>query len=91
MPDWPDEGSLFGLESDSIGSNDEDDDLLASGYRRSEYHKYGATDEDIEFWSLAEPGAPSPEDAGVAAWDVLDQLDANGDGLIDDPSDDQFW
>ncbi len=68
----------------------DDDDLLPSGYRRSEYHDHGAIDDDVEYWGLDQPGAPAPEDAGIAVWDVLDEMDADGDGFIDDPWDDPF-
>jgi hypothetical protein len=34
--------------------------VLPSGYRRSDYHYYGATDDDIESWGLDQPGAPAP-------------------------------
>ena len=65
-------------------------DLLPSGHRRSEYHRYGATDGDIEFWGLDQPGAPPPEAAGWAVMDLMDEMDADGDGLIDDPFDDPW-
>lgn len=66
-------------------------DLLPSGHRRSEYHRYGATDGDIEFWGLDQPGAPPPDVAGWVVMDLLDEMDADGDGLIDDPFDDPFF
>jgi hypothetical protein len=68
-----------------------DDAILPSGYRRSEYREYGATDDDIQFWGLDQPGAPPPSAAGWAAWDVMDAMDADGDGFIDDPFDDPFF
>ncbi len=46
--------------------------VLPSGYRRSDYHYYGATDDDIEYWGLDQPGAPAPWDAGIAVWELLD-------------------
>jgi len=64
------------------------DDLLPSGYRRSEYHRHGVTDDDIDFWGLDQPGTPPPS---VAAWMVmasLDEMDADSAGLINDPFDD---
>lgn len=79
---------LFG--STSRGYVSSSSDLLPSGYRRSDYHLYGATDDDIEFWGLDQPGAPPPDVAGWAVMDLLDEMDADGDGLIDDPFDDPF-
>ena len=64
---------------------EEDDDMLPSGYRRSDYRLYGATDDDIDFWGLDHPGAPPPQAAGWAVWDALDELDADGDGIPDAP------
>ena len=61
---------------------EQDDDLLPSGYRRSECHRCGATDGEIEFWGLDQPGAPPPEAAGAAVWDLLDELDADGWELV---------
>ena len=60
----------------------DDDDLLPSGYRRSDYYDYGATDDIIEYWGLDQPGAPAPQDAGIAVWDVLDP---DYDGDFDEP------
>jgi len=60
-------------------------DLLPSGHRRSEYHRYGATDGDIEFWGLDQPGAPPPDAAGWVVMDMLEEMDADGDGFIDHP------
>jgi hypothetical protein len=65
--------------------------LLPSGYSRSEYRDYGATDDDIEFWGLDQPGAPPPEAAGWVVMDMLAEMDADGDGFIDDPFDDPFF
>ena len=76
---------------DPLDGSSDDDDLLPSGYRRSEYREYGATDDDIQFWGLDQPGAPPPSAAGWAAWDVMDAMDADGDGFIDDPFDDPFF
>ena len=67
------------------------DNLLPSGHRRGEYHRYGATDGDIEFWGLDQLGAPPPDVAGWVVMDLLDEMDAGGDGLIDDPFDDPFF
>lgn len=52
----------------------ESNDLLLSGYRRSEYHRYGVTDEDIEFWGLDQPGAPPPDAVWWAVMDLLDEM-----------------
>jgi type III secretory pathway component EscS len=57
---------------------------LSSGYLRGDYYDYGATDNDIEFWGLDQPSAPSPDVAGWAVMDALDEMDADGDGFIDD-------
>lgn len=54
---------------------DEGDDLLASGYSRSEYRSYGITDEDIEFWGLDQPGAPPPDAVWWAVMDLLDEME----------------
>jgi len=70
---------------------EESDDLLPSGYRRSEYRFYGATDDDIDTWGLDQPGAPPPDAVGSAVWDLWDEMDADGDGFIDDPFDDPFF
>jgi len=76
--------------SGGLRSTESSDDLLPSGHRRSEYHRYGATDGDIEFWGLDQPGAPPPDAAGWVVMDLLDETDADGDGFIDDPFDDPF-
>jgi hypothetical protein len=65
-------------------------DLLPSGHSRSEYHRCGATDDDIEIWGLDQPGAPPPEAAGWVIGGMIDEMDADGDGLIDDRFDDPF-
>ena len=68
-----------------------DDSALPSGYRRTDYHRYGATDDDIKFWGLDHPGAPPPEVAGWVVWDMYEEMDADGDGFIDDAWDDPFF
>ena len=74
-----------------LGRNEaESSDLLPSGYRRSEYHRHGATDDDIDFWRLDRPGAPSPGIAGWAVWDLVDEMDADVDPF-DDPFDDPIF
>ena len=63
----------------------DDDELLPSGYTRRQYKEYGATDGDIEYWGLDQPGAPDPKVAGWIAWDVADQMDedeAEGCGVL---------
>jgi len=49
-----------------------EDDLLPSGYHRSEYHDYGMTDDDITLWGFDQPDAPSPK---AVAWAVVELLD----------------
>ena len=87
----PNLGTAFPFDQDLPGYPSKNDDLLPSGYRRSEYHRYGATDGDIEFWGLDQHGAPPPDVAGWAVWDIMDEMDADGDGFIDDPLDDPFF
>jgi hypothetical protein len=87
--DSSEDDELF--DYDPWRDSSEDDELLPSGYRRSEYRAYGATDDDIQFWGLDQPGAPPSSAAGWAAWDVMDAMDADGDGFIDDPFDDPFF
>ena len=53
---------------------------LPNGYTRKEYHEYGFTDYDIEFWGLDQPGAPDPFSAG---WVIADVFDGELDGDID--------
>ena len=53
---------------------DESDDLLPSGHSRSEYRRYGVTDEDIKFWGLDQPGAPPPDAVWWAVMDLLDEM-----------------
>jgi len=73
----------FGPTSSSYVSSSSD--LLPNGYSRHDYHQYGAIDSDVEFWGLDQPGAPPPHTAGWVAMDLLDHIDADGDGFIDDP------
>ena len=87
LKDLLNEGSPSVAEDYSIDSPDEEDDLLLSGYRRSEYHKYGATDEDIDFWGLDQPGAPAPEERRWAVWDQADEMDRDAGGLINGTAD----
>jgi hypothetical protein len=51
---------------------EEQDDRLPNGFRRSEYHEYGISDDDIDLWGLDQPGAPAPSAAGWVVWDLLD-------------------
>lgn len=51
---------------------DSSDEMLPSGYRRSDYHQYGFMDSDIELLGLDQPGAPEPFIAGMIALDILD-------------------
>lgn len=62
-------------------------DLVPGGYRRSEYHRYGASNGAIEFWGLDQPGARPPDVAWWVAMDLLDQMDADGDGRVEVPID----
>lgn len=50
------------------------DDQLPSGYRRSDYYRYGITDDDITFWGLDQPGAPPPDAVWRAVVDVLEEM-----------------
>jgi len=50
------------------------DDRLPSGYRRSDYYRYGITDDDIAFWGLDQPGAPPPDAVWRAVMDVLEEM-----------------
>jgi hypothetical protein len=63
-------------------------ELLSSGYRRSEYHRHGVTDEDIDFWGLDQPGTPPPSAAAWMMMESLYEMDADSDGLVNDPFDD---
>ena len=82
---------LSSMFTPKAGGRASSSDLLPSGHSRSEYHRYGAADGDIEFWGLDQPGAPPPEAAGWVIGDMMDEMDADGDGLIDDPFDDPFF
>ncbi len=50
------------------------DDVFPSGHRRSEYHSYGYTDDDIALWGLDRPGAPPPDAVWRAVVDLLDEI-----------------
>jgi hypothetical protein len=63
----------------STSASSSSDELLPSGYLRSDYRSYGATDEDIEFWGLDQPGAPPPDVAGWAVMELLEEMDQDGD------------
>jgi hypothetical protein len=56
------------------------EERLPNGYTRKDYHDYGFTDYDIEFWGLDQPGAPSPDATGLV---IADFFDGNFDGDID--------
>ena len=62
------------------GSNNQVNQILPNGYRRDEYHSYGISDFEIEFWELDQPGAPAP---GISGWVIMDMLDGDLDGNID--------
>lgn len=68
------------LEYPMFDYNNSEDEILPSGYRRSDYHAYGLTDFDIELWGLDQPGAPNPLSSG---WVMVDMLDGDFDGNID--------
>ena len=70
-------GLFDSIQSTSASSSS--DKLLSSGYLRSDYRSYGATDEDIEFWGLDQPGAPPPDVAGWAVMELLEEMDQDGD------------
>ena len=76
------EGAISGSRSGMYSARDPNE-MLPSGYTRAEYYAYGATDEDIEFWGLYEPGAPGPRDAGWVVMEMVEELDRDGDGFID--------
>jgi ABC-type multidrug transport system permease subunit len=63
----------------STSASSSSDELLPSGYLRSDYRSYGATDEDIEFWGFDQPGAPPPDVAGWAVMELLEEMDQDGD------------
>lgn len=90
-PRPPNLRTSFPIGYGPLDDSSEDDDLLPSDYSRSEYHRYGATDDDIKFWGLDQPGAPPPDAAGWVIWGMMDEMDADGDGFIDDPFDDPFF
>jgi hypothetical protein len=52
-----------------------------SKYSREDYRRYGATDADIDFWGLDEPGAPPPEAAGWAVWEALEEMEGGPDDM----------
>jgi hypothetical protein len=54
---------------------------LEGSHSREDYRRCGATDEDIDFWGLDEPGAPPPEVAGWAVWEVLEEMDGGPDDM----------
>ena len=62
------------------GSHNPLSETLPNGYRRDEYHSYGISDFEIEFWGLDQPGAPAP---GISGWVIMDMLDGDLDGNID--------
>jgi hypothetical protein len=68
------------LEYPTFHYNNLEDEILPSGYRRSDYHAFGLTDFDIELWGLDQPGAPDPLSSG---WVIMDMLDGDFDGNID--------
>lgn len=47
------------------GRNNGSEDELPNGYEREDYYKLGYTDEEIEYWGLDQPEAPSPTSAGM--------------------------
>lgn len=56
------------------------DQILPNGYTRDEYHSFGISDFEIEFWGLDQPGAPPPGMAGLVIMDIWDgDLDGNID------------
>jgi hypothetical protein len=57
-----------------VMGDDERDEMFPSGHRRSEYHSYGYTDEDIALWGLDQPGAPPPDAVWWAVVDLLDEM-----------------
>lgn len=60
--------------------NDNNQEILPSGYRRAEYHALGISDSDIELWGLDQPGVTSPDASG---WVIADMLDGDLDGNIE--------
>ncbi len=63
------------------GFEDQDpDELLPNGHKRSDYYDLGYSDSDIEFWGLNQPGAPDPH---VAGFEILDAMEGDYDGEID--------
>lgn len=60
--------------------SESNDEVLPSGYRRSDYHRYGFMHPDIELLGLDQPGAPDPFIAGMITLDILDE---DMDGEID--------
>jgi len=54
---------------------DGQEETLPNGFRRSDYHEYGISDGDIDFFGLDKPGAPPPSAAGWAVEDMIEELD----------------
>ena len=50
--------------------------VLPNGYRRKDYHSYGYSDGDIEYWGLDQPSAPEPLFSG---WVIADMMDGEID------------
>jgi hypothetical protein len=77
----PDDAWMHDRLYDAWGEpfDDPDDEILPGGYTRGEYKAYGATDGDIEYWGLDQPGAPDPPSAGWVVWEMADEMD-RGDG-----------
>jgi len=60
--------------------DDRASEVLPNDYRRRKYYQQGYSDFDIEFWSLDQSGAPSPEAAG---WVLMDLMDDDLGGEIE--------
>ena len=54
--------------------NDETE-LFPNGYRRSEYHRHGISDDDIKQWELDQPNAPPPAAAVWAVCEVIEEME----------------
>lgn len=51
------------------------DEVFPNGFRRSDYHRQGINDEDIDFWGLDKHGAPPPHTAGWVVGDIIEEMD----------------
>jgi len=67
-------GDPVDLDAYLVEETQPEPEVLPSGYAREEYKRHGATDFDIGFWGLDQPGAPPPSLAGWVVWGMADDM-----------------